>query len=497
MGKLLSPEASNSKGFYGLTNRFITIFTGVLIMAQNCSAGEYRESIHAGSWYPGREKELKSVIQTHLNNARTKTFGEVYGLISPHAGYMYSGPVAAFAYKLIAGREYEDVIIIGPSHHYGFAGASIDKLKGRKTPLGLVEYDLDLAERIIKENPKFLRYEPPAHSEEHSVEIQIPFLQIVLGRFKGVEIVMGAQDYQTCQALAEAIVKAVKGRKVLIVASSDLSHYHPQKTAEELDNLVIEAVAKFDPEILYRRLSTDSCEACGGGPIIVAMLVAQRLGANKGKILMYATSGNITGDYSQVVGYLAAALVKAEEKRVGVDLGFSEEEKKKLKEIATKTIEAVVKGKSPPEFKDLPERLKEPYGVFVTINKHGNLRGCIGHISADRPLYLACREMARAAALEDPRFNPVSEKELPELEIEISVLTPLERVKDIKEIVIGRDGLVVRRGYYSGLLLPQVATEYGWDVIEFLEHTCEKAGLPRDAYKMKDTEVYRFSAQVF
>lgn len=466
-------------------------------MAQSCSAGEYRESIHAGSWYPGREKDLKSVIQTYLENARTKVLGEIYGLISPHAGYMYSGPVAAFAYKVIAGREYDDVIIIGPSHYHGFAGASIDKLRGRRTPLGVVEYDLELAERIIKENPKILRYEPPAHDEEHSVEIQVPFLQVVLKNFKSVEIIMGTQDYQTCQALSEAIVKAVKGKKVLIVASSDLSHYHAQKTAEEMDNLVIEAVDKFDPEVLYKRLSTDSCEACGGGPIIVAMLVAKKLGADKAKILMYATSGNISGDYSGVVGYLAAALVKAEEESVGVDLGFTDEEKKILKEIATKTIEAAVRGKKLPEFKDLPERLKQPYGVFVTINKHGNLRGCIGHIYADKPLYLACQEMARAAALEDPRFNPVSEKELPELEIEISVLTPFERVKDIKEIVIGRDGLIVRRGYYSGLLLPQVATEYGWDVVEFLEHTCEKAGLPKDVYKLKDTEIYRFSAQVF
>lgn len=363
--------------------------------------------------------------------------------------------------------------------------------------MGVVEYDLELAERIIKENPKILRYEPPAHDEEHSVEIQVPFLQVVLKNFKSVEIIMGTQDYQTCQALSEAIVKAVKGKKVLIVASSDLSHYHAQKTAEEMDNLVIDAVDKFDPEVLYKRLSTDSCEACGGGPIIVAMLVAKKLGADKAKILMYATSGNISGDYSRVVGYLAAALVKAEEESVGVDLGFTDEEKKILKEIATKTIEAAVRGKKLPEFKDLPERLKQPYGVFVTINKHGNLRGCIGHIYADKPLYLACQEMARAAALEDPRFNPVSEKELPELEIEISVLTPFERVKDIKEIVIGRDGLIVRRGYYSGLLLPQVATEYGWDVVEFLEHTCEKAGLPKDAYKLKDTEIYRFSAQVF
>uniref|UniRef100_A0A7C4XU15 MEMO1 family protein ENV60_02855 n=1 Tax=candidate division WOR-3 bacterium TaxID=2052148 RepID=A0A7C4XU15_UNCW3 len=481
-----------------LKDFILIIFTGVLIMIQDCSAKEYRESIHAGSWYPGQEKDLRKTIQVFLENARTKIAGEVYGLISPHAGYMYSGPIAAFAYKAVLDKEYDDVIIIGPSHHHGFYGASIDKMRGRKTPLGIVEYDLELAERIIKENSKVLTYDPLAHSEEHSVEIQVPFLQTVLKKFKSVEIVMGTQDLKTCEVLSEAIFKAIKGKKVLLVASSDLSHYHSQKTAEELDNQVIDAVSKFAPELLYKRLSNDSCEACGGGPIITAMLVAKKMGADKAKILMYATSGNVTGDYSQVVGYLAAAFLKdGEEQKVGVDLGFTEEEKMKLKEIARKTIEAVVRGKKIPEFKDIPEKLKEPFGVFVTINKHGNLRGCIGHIYADQPLYISCQQMARAAALEDPRFNPVTEDELPELEIEISVLTPFERVKDIKEILIGRDGLIIRRGYYSGLLLPQVATEYGWDVIEFLEHTCEKAGLPRDAYKLKDTEIYRFSAQVF
>lgn len=469
-------------------------------MAQDCKAGDFRESIHAGSWYPGKEKELNEVIKTYLKNARAKTLGEIYGLVSPHAGYMYSGPFAAFSYHLLENKEFDDVIIIGPSHHYGFYGASVDKLDGRITPLGKVDFDTKLAEKIIKENVKIIKYDPMAHAQEHSVEIQVPFLQVVLKKLKIVEIVMGSQDYNTCKALADAIVNATKGKKILVVASSDLSHYHNQEDAEALDNLVIESIEKFDPELLYRRLSTDSCEACGGGPIITVMQVAKKLGADKSKVLVYGTSGNITGDYSQVVGYLAAVFYKGDAEKhqeVGVDLGFTENEKQLLKDIAKKTIEAVVKKKKPPEFKDLPERLKQHYGIFVTITKHGNLRGCIGHIIADKPLYISCQEMAEAAALHDPRFNPVSEKELPELEIEISVLTPLEKVVDFKEIVIGRDGLIIRRGYQSGLLLPQVATDYGWNVEEFLEQTCIKAGLPEDAYKLEGTEIYKFSAQVF
>lgn len=466
-------------------------------MAQNCESKEYRESIHAGTWYPGTKEKLTTVIQGFLKNARSKVHGEIYGLISPHAGYVYSGPVAAFAYKALENQKFDDVIIIGPSHYHAFFGASVDTMAGRETPLGKVDFNLKLARKIIKQNKNII-YDSKAHLQEHSTEIQVPFLQVVLKKFKAVEIVMASQDYTICEILSNAIINATKGKKVLIVASSDLSHYHSQTDAENLDNLVIEAVSQYDPEILYRRLSQDSCEACGGAPIITAMLVTKKLGGTKAKSLMYATSGNISGDYSHgVVGYLAAAFYKGEDIEVGIDLGFSKEDKAKLKEIAQKSIEAAVKGKKSPKFKDLSAKLKEPYGIFVTLNKHGILRGCIGRIISDQPLYLACQQMAKAAALEDPRFPVVTEKEIPDLEIEISVLTPLEKVKDFNKIVIGRDGLVISKGHYKGLLLPQVATEYGWTVEEFLEETCHKAGLPSDAYKSKDAEIYKFSAEIF
>jgi AmmeMemoRadiSam system protein B/AmmeMemoRadiSam system protein A len=480
-----------------LMNLFFKILVlGVIIMAQNCDSKEYRSSSHAGTWYPGTEKELKGMIQTFLKNARAKVHGDIYGLVSPHAGYVYSGPVAAFAYKTLEGMAFDDVIVIGPSHHYGFFGASVDTMSGRETPLGKVDFDLELARKIIKYN-KNITHDPSAHTQEHSTEIQIPFLQSILKKFKLIEIVMGTQDFHICEILSEAIVKSIKNKKVLIVASSDLSHYHPQKEAESLDNLVIDAVGKYDPELLFNRLSKDSCEACGGGPIITTMLITKELGATKAKPVVYATSGNITGDYSQVVGYLAVVFYKGEEMEVGVDLGFTNEEKAKIKEIAKKSVEAAVKGKELPTFKNIPKKLKEPYGIFVTLNKHGSLRGCIGRIIGDQPLYVSCQMMAKAAALEDPRFPPVTENELKDLEIEISILTPLEEVKNFDDIVVGRDGLYIVKGYYSGLLLPQVAAEYGWSVGEFLEETCHKAGLPSDAYKANDAKVFKFSAEVF
>ena len=465
-------------------------------MAQNCESKEYRKSIHAGTWYPGNEKELQKVIHDFLENSRARVHGEIYGLITPHAGYIYSGSVAAFAYKTVENQEFDDVIIIGPSHHHGFYGASVDTMAGRNTPLGKVDFDLKLARKIIKQN-KNITYDPRAHSEEHSTEIQVPFLQVILKKFKAVEIVMGGQDYAICEALSNAIINTTKGKKILIVASSDLSHYHPQKEAERLDNLVIEAVSNYDPKLLHQRLSSGSCEACGGGPIITAMLITQKLGATNAKPVMYATSGKTSGDYSQVVGYLAAVFYKEEEIKVGVDLGFTQQEKAKLKEIAQKSVAAAVRDEKLPEFKNISSKLKEPYGIFVTLNKHGNLRGCIGRIISDQPLYVSCQLMAKAAALEDPRFPLVTEKELSDLEIEISVLTLLERIKNFDDIVIGRNGLYVIKGHYRGLLLPQVAAEYGWTVEEFLEETCHKAGLPSNAYKEKDTEIYKFSAEVF
>lgn len=473
------------------------IFIGVLIMAQNCEGTVMRPSSHAGSWYPGNKKELTKELEKYLEGARTRVHGDVYGIVSPHAGYMFSGPVAAAAYKSIQGKEYDAVIVIGPSHYHGFAGVSVDTLAGRTTPLGTIEYDTELAHDLIDQN-KEINYVEQAHTQEHSVEIQIPFLQHALKDFKLVEIVMGSQDYRTCEKLSDAIVKSTHGKRVLIVASSDLSHYHSQKEAEHLDNLIIEAVAAYDADMLSRRLSTDSCEACGGGPIVTTMLLAEKLGATAAQPVMYATSGTISGDYSRgVVGYLAAVFYKKEHADVGVDLGFSDDEKQQLKDIARQSIQAAVAGKKLPALSGLSGKLTEPYGIFVTLNKHGTLRGCIGRIISDQPLYLTCQQMAVSAALNDPRFKPVTDDEIPDIDIEVSVLTPLAKVHDLDDIMIGRDGLVIKKGYAQGLLLPQVATEYGWTAEEFLQHTCHKAGLPADAYKSDDTEIYKFSAQVF
>ena len=467
---------------------------------------EIREPALAGSWYPGEPEILSRDVKRYLENAKKERVeGQIVALVSPHAGYTYSGQVAAYAYKLVEGMVFDSVVVVGPSHRYPFKGASIWAQGGFKTPLGVVPINGELSKKLM-EKRKEIRFIPEAHHQENSLELQIPFLQTVLTSFKLVPIAMEPDwSWETCQHLASAIAETVRGKKVLLIASSDLSHFHSYDQAVKLDKIVLNHIERFDPEGLNRDLKNSRCEACGGGPIISIMLAAKALGANKSKVLKYLNSGDVTGDRGRVVGYAAGVFYKTaggkekmkDEKKVGVDLGLNEEEKKTLHHIAKTVIENKTRGKPVPDFKIESPILKENRGAFVTIQKRGQLRGCIGYIEGHGPLHKTIEKMAEAAAFNDPRFTPVKEKELPELDIEISVLTPLKRITDVNEIQVGKHGIYIKKGWSSGLLLPQVATEYEWDRQTFLEHTCQKAGLPSNAWKEKDTEIYIFSADIF
>jgi AmmeMemoRadiSam system protein B/AmmeMemoRadiSam system protein A len=465
----------------------------------------------AGSWYPGNPEILSRDVKRYLENVKKeKVEGQIIALVSPHAGYVYSGQVAAYAYKLVEGMAFDSVIVVGPSHRFPFKGASLWAQGGFRTPLGVVPVDAELSKKLMEER-KEIRFIPEAHHQENSLELQIPFLQTALKSFKLVPIAMEPDwGWETCQSLASAIAKTVKGKKVLLVASTDLSHFYTYQRAVELDRIVLNHIERFDVEGLNRDLKNNRAEACGGGPMVTVMLAAKALGANKGQVLKYLNSGDVTGDRSRVVGYAAGVFYKAaggkeemkeekkqEERKVGVDLGLNEEEKKTLRHIAKTVIENKAKGKPVPEFKIESPILKENRGAFVTIHKKGQLRGCIGFIRAYEPLYKTVEKMAGEAAFRDPRFPPVKERELPELDIEISVLTPLRKITEVREIEVGKHGIYITKGGWSGLLLPQVATEYGWDRQTFLEHTCQKAGLPSTAWKEEDTEIYIFSADIF
>lgn len=267
-----------------------------------------RHSVIAGSWYPGTEGQLRKTVQGYLDDVEKEELdGELVGLISPHAGYIYSGQVAAYAYKQLDGVSYDAVAIISPVHRMFVGRFAVTSAAAYETPLGLVEVDVDLIEAMNKE----IDLTRVAQDNEHSLEIQLPFLQVVLGEFKLLPIMMGDQGLSSCQKLGTALAKILKGKNVLLLASTDLSHFHNYDAAVRLDEIVLERVGAYDPEGLVSDLERGKCEACGGGPVIAVMLAAQKLGANRAKVLKYMNSGDVTGDRSQVVGYMAAALYRA------------------------------------------------------------------------------------------------------------------------------------------------------------------------------------------
>lgn len=479
---------------------------------------EIRPSALAGTWYPAGAEALRRTVQDYLDHAAvTGGLGTVRGLVTPHAGYMYSGPVAAYAYKQIAGRKYDTVVVVAPNHADPRLDFSSVMTSGAyETPLGVVPVDCGTAQAVVDHaSGDTVRASDLGHRgsyggrEEHSLEIQLPFLQATLGEFTLVPVVMGAQDETAVRDLAAAIAVAVRGRNALLVASSDLSHFFDAGTAEKRDAVVAKYISAFDPIGLIGDGTVAQSRVCGTGPIAAVMLACRELGAETARVLRmensYDTSGRNPG---QVVGYLAAAIVEGgdgssgtadEEKThtVGVNLGISEEDKETLRRVVRETLASVVNGGPVPEY-DVPDGiLGEERGAFVTLNKDGRLRGCIGNIVGTRPLIETVAQMARSAALEDPRFPAVKPAEMEDITFEISVLTPIRELENVEDIVIGRDGLIISRGWSRGLLLPQVAAEYGWDRETFLAQTCRKAGLPVDAWREDDTTIEVFSAEVF
>lgn len=473
------------------------------------SAPAIRESAVAGSWYPDDPSALRSQIVGFLARVPASTYsGHLMALVVPHAGLVYSGQVAAHAYKLLESQSVSTVILLGPSHRARFEGIAVYAGAGFRTPLGVVPIDTDFV-RAVTEREKGIVHLPDAHAREHSIEIQLPFLQVVAPKARIVPLLMSDQGADTCRRLAETLAAVMRDHPALLVASSDLSHYHPYDEARRLDTVVSDRVAALDPDGLGRDLAEKKCEACGGGPMVTALLAARHLGATRSEVLTYANSGDVTGrkdDPRGVVGYMAAAVGKGNverspaastsAERANVS-AFSSEEKDILHRLARQAVEAACQGGPPPAVGEVPPHLKDLRGAFVTLKKDGHLRGCIGQVLPQGPLAETVSAVAASAAIRDPRFKPVQAAELKDIHIEISVLSPPHRITTVDEIQVGTHGLIVRRNGASGLLLPQVATEQGWGRDAFLEHTCIKAGLPREAWKDKETEIFVFSAEVF
>ena len=261
----------------------------------------------AGSWYPGDASVLAAEVDRCLARPERDVHGDLVALIAPHAGMTYSGPVAAHAYRLLRGRRFDVAVLVGPSHFVGFDGVSLYAAGGFETPLGVASIDEDCASALLRATPVIQEY-PAAHGREHSLEMQLPFLQRLVPGIAIVPLVMGFQTAETAGGLASALADALAGRNALLVASTDLSHYHDAATASALDRVVIDRVARFDAVGLQAALDAKPEHACGGGPLVAVMRAAWALGARDAVVLNYADSGDVSGNKSAVVGYLAAAL---------------------------------------------------------------------------------------------------------------------------------------------------------------------------------------------
>jgi MEMO1 family protein len=463
--------------------KMLFCLVSILLLLFACSVAGKEPSV-AGTFYPADKETLKTTIEGFLSKAeKSQTGGSLIAIVSPHAGYQYAGQVAAYGYKQIQSRDITKVILIGPAHHTGFKGASVYTKGSFRTPIGDVKINEKLAESLLSENAD-VRFYPEAYEKEHSLEVQLPFLQTVLKDFTIIPILVGSPTRQMFDHLT-AKLSEMLDEKTLIIASTDLSHYHDYAKAKEMDGKIISAIERLSVIDTDNLLRTGESELCGGYPVLITLETARRYGANLGAVFRHANSGDVTGDKSRVVGYASIGLLKSP---------FTEGEKKELLALAKNAIdEYVTKGKAPDMRADNP-KFRTAGAAFVTIKEKGSLRGCIGHVQAVMPLYESILKNAVAASSSDPRFPPMKKEELKDIDIEISVLSPLTPVKNIKEIQVGKHGLVIRKGYQSGLFLPQVATEFGWDRETFLRHLCLKAGLPEDAWK--DAEISRFTAEI-
>jgi AmmeMemoRadiSam system protein B/AmmeMemoRadiSam system protein A len=458
----------------------------------------------AGSFYPADRKALSVMIDDMLAHASGPPINDsILAVVAPHAGYQYSGPVAAYTYAALKGRKFSRVVVIAPSHYEAFDFTSIYDGDAYATPLGTVRVDKVFARQLAKMSPTMRLssqgHDPTPAGAEHAIEVQLPWLQRVLGEFKLVPIVMGDQSYENSRALGLALAKLIQGADTLIVASSDLSHYHPYDEAVKIDHKTLNALGAWDYLSMSRNFQSRIWEACGGAPIVAAMIAAEHMGANQALVLRYANSGDTSGDRSRVVGYSADVFVKTQNgKTVEPPFSLNDHDKSELLSLARKSVEHAVKEKVEYEPGAVTsEALNQDRGAFVTLRESGELRGCIGYTSAMKPLYMTVRDTATFAALRDSRFHPVSASELPRLEYEVSVLSPLRRVVDIQQIKVGEDGLLMKNGEHEGLLLPQVPVEEKWDRQKFLEETCGKAGMRSSCWRDEDTDIFMFTAVVF
>ena len=468
-----------------------------------------RPSALAGTWYPEDPQALEQAVDGLLAEAApgASPEGGIRALVVPHAGYAYSGRIAAAAFALVRGGQYRRVLLVAPSHHGDFRGLSIADVDAYATPLGEVPLDGEAVARLRRSS--LVRADPGAHRKEHAIEIELPFLQRALGSGWGlVPVLVGAlepEDYPEVADLLRPLVDA----ETLVVVSSDFTHYGarfgylpfpPDAQASERiraldEGAIARVLARDGPGLLDYRART-GITVCGIRPL--ALLLHLLPADARIERIAYGTSGDLTDDWRSSVSYVALAVtgpfVPPEESAdAAEDIGqggLAASDLERLHRIAVLGVEAAAVGLSQSleaEITELlaglPPRLGEPAGAFVTLRSRGALRGCVGHVANDLPLYRAVLQSAYQAARQDHRFKPVTAAELRDLEVEVSVLSVPRPIASIDDFHPGEQGITLRKGDRYGLYLPEVATHMGWDRDTTLSQLALKAGLPADGWR--------------
>ncbi len=491
--------------------KVIAVCTLLAFSLTGYSIAQVRLPARAGEYYPADKEALANILTTLLDKAKPSgTNADIVGLWVPHAGYSFSAQIAANAFYSVKNRKYDTVIIIASSHQIAFRAASFGDYDSYRTPLGDVPVDRELIKKI-KEETELATFLPQAHTLEHSVEVQLPFIQTLLPGTPIVPIVLGQLDSDDCKRLAKAIDKVTRDKNILFIASSDMSHYPSYQDALRVDGQTLQAISDFNIgrlDILNRSMLRENipglvCVLCSWPALETVMFLVERRGAKYVDILPYANSGDVSGDKDRVVGY-GAAVFHTKEKNIKKgdplmeSINFTPQEKQQLFTIARRSILAAIRKEPIPDFPHPTENLLLKRGVFVTLTNRGRLRGCIGYFDPVYPLGDMVSRMAVAAATQDYRFafDPVTEKEMDDIHIRISILSEMKKIESVDEIKLGVHGIWVSQGSHSGTFLPEVAKETGWSLTELLEHCCaDKAGLPPDAWK-KGADIYIYTSQV-
>lgn len=470
----------------------------ILLLADIAQAQD-RPPYVAGEFYAKDPKVLRQEIDALLTEAKPQLVKNLSALIVPHAGYRYSGKIAARAYKLLKEKSFDTIILIGPQHQKEVKDAALWPSGQWQTPLGSMPVDQEFAKVLIKNEPRITKNEE-LHKGEHSLEVQIPFLQVVAPKASIVPILI--DDDSFAPDLANALVKTIKDfpqKKFLVIASTDMRHYRPDEEVRKEDQQTLKLIRKLDICGLKRALLNGQGELCGKAAVLTLLAILKATDEAEITPIAYGTSADASNDKKSVVGYGASmATSKSLQKAHGRDaLSLDEAQKKELLSIARKTLQSYLVDKNIPIFNTVDPAFKTRQAVFVTIRKDGKLRGCIGRILPEEDLLAAVQHMAIEAATKDDRFSPVKPEELGDLKLEISILGQPYRVCDITPIKLGVHGVILGQDGQRGVFLPEVGLELPKKEDFFGELCAQKAGLKRECYQDPKTNIEIFNTTDF